>query len=275
MKSAAIELRGVSKAFRRRERESGAPWWRREWKDKVALHELDLVIQAGGITGILGPNGSGKSTLIRILGTLLTPDAGHATVFGWDVVAEPLSVRRHVNRVSVEAAFFKELSPWENMLYAARLYGRGSGGTRKKVVEILDRLGLPLDTLDQPMKQLSRGQQQKVAIARSFLTAPSLLLMDEPTTGLDPRSKKEVQALLRMLRAEREVTVLLCTHDMEEAAELCDRVLMMDAGRVLADGTPEELGRLHSIDGNPASLEDVFMLLSGKRLELDGEEAEA
>jgi ABC-2 type transport system ATP-binding protein len=275
MSSAAIELRGVSKAFRRRERESGAPWWRREWKDKVALHELDLVIQAGGITGILGPNGSGKSTLIRILGTLLTPDAGHATVFGWDVVAEPLSVRRHVNRVSVEAAFFKELSPWENMLYAARLYGRGSGGTRKKVVEILDRLGLPVDTLDQPMKQLSRGQQQKVAIARSFLTAPSLLLMDEPTTGLDPRSKKEVQALLRMLRAEREVTVLLCTHDMEEAAELCDRVLMMDAGRVLADGTPEELGRLHSIDGNPASLEDVFMLLSGKRLELDGEEPEA
>ena len=275
MSSAAIELRGVSKAFRRRERESGAPWWRREWKDKVALHELDLVIQAGGITGILGPNGSGKSTLIRILGTLLTPDAGHATVFGWDVVAEPLSVRRHVNRVSVEAAFFKELSPWENMLYAARLYGRGSGGTRKKVVEILDRLGLPLDTLDQPMKQLSRGQQQKVAIARSFLTAPSLLLRDEPTTGLDPRSKKEVQALLRMLRAEREVTVLLCTHDMEEAAELCDRVLMMDAGRVLADGTPEELGRLHSTDGSPASLEDVFMLLSGKRLELDGEEVEA
>ena len=275
MSSAAIELRGVSKAFRRRERESGAPWWRREWKDKVALHELDLVIQAGGITGVLGPNGSGKSTLIRILGTLLTPDAGHATVFGWDVVAEPLSVRRHVNRVSVEAAFFKELSPWENMLYAARLYGRGSGGTRKKVVEILDRLGLPLDTLDQPMKQLSRGQQQKVAIARSFLTAPSLLLMDEPTTGLDPRSKKEVQALLRMLRAEREVTVLLCTHDMEEAAELCDRVLMMDAGRVLADGTPEELGRLHSTDGSPASLEDVFMLLSGKRLELDGEEVEA
>jgi ABC-2 type transport system ATP-binding protein len=268
----AIEIQGISKAFRRRERGSGAPWWRREWKDKVALHELDLVIEAGGITGILGPNGSGKSTLIRILGTLLTPDAGRATVFGWDVVDEPLSVRKHVNRVSVEAAFFKELSPWENMLYAARLYGRGSGGTREKVVEILDRLGLPLDTLDQPMKQLSRGQQQKVAIARSFLTAPSLLLMDEPTTGLDPRSKKEVQALLKMLRAEREVTVLLCTHDMDEAAELCDRVLMMDAGRVLADGSPHELCRRYSVDGKVSSLEDVFMLLSGKSLELDGEE---
>ena len=272
MSTAAIEIQGVSKAFRRRERESGAPWWRREWKDKVALHELDLVIEAGGVTGILGPNGSGKSTLIRILGTLLTPDSGRAMVFGWDVVAEPLAVRRHVNRVSVEAAFFKELSPWENMLYAARLYGRGATGTREKVVEILDKLGLARDTLDQPMKQLSRGQQQKVAIARSFLTAPSLLLMDEPTTGLDPRSKKEVQSLLRMLRGEREVTVLLCTHDMDEAAELCDRVLMMDAGRVLADGTPDELCRRYTQDGRPSTLEDVFMLLSGKSLQLDEEE---
>ena len=260
----AIEIHGISKTFRRREREAGAPWWRREWKDTVALHELDLVVEAGGVTGILGPNGSGKSTLIRILGTLLTPDSGNATVFGWDVVAQPLSVRRHVNRVSVEAAFFKELSPWENMLYAARLCGGGAAGTRGRVMEILDRLGMPLDTIDQPMKQLSRGQQQKVAIARSFLTAPSLLLMDEPTTGLDPRSKKEVQALLRILRAEREVTVLLCTHDMAEAEELCDRVLMMDGGRVLADGSPDDLRRLHADGKADPTLEDVFMHLTGK-----------
>jgi ABC-2 type transport system ATP-binding protein len=272
MSSAAVEIHGIKKAFRRRERETGAPWWRRAWKDRVALHELDLTVEAGGITGILGPNGSGKSTLIRILGTLLTPDAGRATVFGWDVVAEPLAVRRHVNRVSVEAAFFKELSPWENMLYAARLYGGGATGTRQRVVDILEKLGLPLDTIDQPMKALSRGQQQKVAIARSFLTAPSLLLMDEPTTGLDPRSKKEVQALLQMLRAERDVTVLLCTHDMDEAAALCDRVLMMDGGRVLADGSPEELIRLHG-DGNPdTTLEDVFMHLTGKSFALAEEE---
>jgi ABC-2 type transport system ATP-binding protein len=264
MSTTAIEIRGIRKAFRRRERETGAPWWKRAWKDTVALHELDLVVAAGGVTGILGPNGSGKSTLIRILGTLLTPDAGTAAVFGWDVVAQPLSVRRHVNRVSVEAAFFKELSPWENMLYAARLYGGGAAGTRERVMDILQKLGLPLDTVDQPMKQLSRGQQQKVAIARSFLTAPSLLLMDEPTTGLDPRSKKEVQSLLNMLRAERQVTVLLCTHDMDEAAELCDRVLMMDGGRVLADGSPEELCRLHANGKSNPTLEDVFMHLTGK-----------
>jgi ABC-2 type transport system ATP-binding protein len=270
MNTAAIEISGIKKAFRRRERESGARWWRREWKDKVALHELDLTVEAGGVTGILGPNGSGKSTLIRILGTLLTPDAGRATVFGWDVVAEPIAVRRHVNRVSVEAAFFKELSPWENMLYAARLYGGGATGTREAVVEILGRLGLPLDTIDQPMKQLSRGQQQKVAIARSFLTAPSLLLMDEPTTGLDPRSKKEVQSLLQALRSERDVTVLLCTHDMDEAAALCDRVLMMDGGRVLADGTPEELCRVHG----GGTLEDVFMHLTGRSLALAEKEGD-
>jgi ABC-2 type transport system ATP-binding protein len=276
MPTAAIEINKIRKAFRRRERESGAPWWRRDWKDTVALHELDLTVEAGGVTGILGPNGSGKSTLIRILGTLLTPDAGHAAVFGWDVVAEPIAVRRHVNRVSVEAAFFKELSPWENMLYAARLYGGGETGTRGRVVEILERLGLPLDTIDQPMKQLSRGQQQKVAIARSFLTAPSLLLMDEPTTGLDPRSKKEVQSLLEALRIEREVTVLLCTHDMDEAAALCDRVLMMNGGRVLADGTPAELCRVYGGGRQDTTLEDVFMHLTGKTFALaEKEEGEA
>src|SRR5438132_5798482 len=200
MSSPAIEIKGVRKAFQRRGREAGEPWWRREVKDRVALHELDLTVEAGGITGILGPNGSGKSTLIRILGTLLTPDAGKALVFGRDVVTEALEVRRHVNRVSVEAAFFKELSPWENMLYAARLYGSGSGGTRRRVVDVLQRLGLPIDVIDQPMKQLSRGQQQKVAIARSFLTAPPLRLTDEPSTGLDPRAKQEVQTVPEQLR---------------------------------------------------------------------------
>lgn len=264
----AIEIQGVRKAFRRRERESGAPFWKRAaTKDKVALHELDLVVERGGVTGVLGPNGSGKSTLIRILGTLLTPDAGTARVFGWDVVRDALLVRSHVNRVSVEAAFFKELSPWENMVYASRLYGN-SRGTRKRVVEILESLGLPREVVDQPMKQLSRGQQQKVAIARSFLTAPSLLLMDEPTTGLDPRSKKEVQAVLETLRAEREITVLLCTHDMDEASALCDRVLMMDGGRVLADGSPDELTREHGA----AALEDVFMQLTGKTFAIEEEE---
>jgi len=269
MSQPAVEARGLTKRFRR----SGgtgrdghrlrAPWRRPAREDAVALHPLDLTLEAGAITGVIGPNGSGKSTLVRILATLVLPDAGWARVFGHDVVRESLRVRRHINRVSVEAAFFKELSPWENLVYAARIYGTDDRGLRGRVVDALTRFGLSADVVDQPLRQLSRGQQQKVAIARSVLTTPSLLLMDEPTTGLDPRSKREVQAMVDDLRRES-VTTVLCTHDMEEAEALCDRVLLMDRGRVLADGTPAQLGRL----------EDVFFELSGRGMEDADTEAE-
>ena len=267
---AAVEVDGISKRFGRSPRRLTP--WRKPKKAKLALDQVSLHVDSGRITGILGANGSGKSTLIRILATLLTPDAGTASVFGYDVVRHPAEVRRHINRVSVEASFFKEMSPWENMLYAARLYGSGGAGTRGRVEAMLDRLGLPLDTLDKPMKQLSRGQQQKVAIARSFLTSPSLLLMDEPTTGLDPRSKREVQELVRSIRRDRAATVLLCTHDLQEAEVLCDRVVVIDQGRVLAEGAPAELVRSHAAPGG--SLEDAFMRLTGRRLEEDEEEKE-
>jgi ABC-2 type transport system ATP-binding protein len=264
---AAVEVVEISKRFS----QSRPPLqpWRQPKPPKLALDRVSLQVGIGRITGILGANGSGKSTLVRILATLLTPDEGTATVFGYDVVRQPADVRRHINRVSVEASFFKEMSPWENMLYAARLYGSGGDGTRARVEAMLDRLGLPLDTLDKPMKQLSRGQQQKVAIARSFLTSPSLLLMDEPTTGLDPRSKREVQDLVSSIRRDRAATVLLCTHDLQEAEVLCNRVVIIDQGRVLAEGTPAELIRAHA--GSGGSLEDAFMQLTGKRLEEDEE----
>ncbi len=270
---AAVEVEGISKRFGEDGRPHRLMLWRKAKKPKLALDQVSLHVEGGRITGILGANGSGKSTLIRILATLLTPDAGTASVFGYDVMSQPDAVRRHINRVSVEASFFKEMSPWENMLYAARLYGSGGEGTRARVEAMLERLGLPLDTLDKPMKQLSRGQQQKVAIARSFLTSPSLLLMDEPTTGLDPRSKREVQELVRSIRRDRAATVLLCTHDLQEAEVLCDRVVVIDQGRVLAEGTPAELIRAQAgrADG---SLEDAFMQLTGKRLEEDEEEKE-
>jgi len=260
----AVEMRGVSKRFRRYRSRGGLSWVRRRPADKIALEGIDLQVPDYQITGIIGPNGSGKSTLIRILATLTLPDSGEARVFGRDVVTDPLGVRRHVNRVSVEAAFFKEMSPWENMLYAARLYGGGGPGTRQRVESLLQRLGLSLDSLDRPMRQLSRGQQQKVAIARSFLTAPSLLLMDEPTTGLDPRSKREVQALMRTLRDERAATVLLSTHDLREAEVLCEHVIMLEHGRILAQGSPSQLRRRHTGAGTEATLEDVYLQLSGK-----------
>jgi len=267
---AAVEVAGVTKRFARSRR-----WFASaaEREDRLALDQVFMRVDSGRITGILGANGSGKSTLIRVLATLLIPDAGSASVFGFDVVREAAAVRRHINRVSVEASFFKEMSPWENMLYAARLYGSGGEGTRARVESSLERLGLPLDALDRPMKQLSRGQQQKVAIARSFLTSPSLLLMDEPTTGLDPRSKREVQDLIASIRRDRAATVLLCTHDLQEAEAVCDRVILIEQGRVLAEGTPAELAQRHG-GRAAATLEDAFMQLTGKRLEEDVEDDE-
>lgn len=264
----AVEVRGLTKSFKR---DGTTVPWRRHGAVKRAVDAVDLKLARGDIVGVVGVNGSGKSTLLRVLATLTIPDSGSASVFGHDVIRDARAVRMQVNRVSVEASFFKEMSPWENLCYATRLYGRGGRGTRPAALAAMARLGLPRDTVDRPMKQLSRGQQQKVAIARSLLTSPSLLLMDEPTTGLDPRSKREVQAFVNEIRREAGVTVLLSTHDLEEAERLCERVVILERGRVLAEGTPDEL-RARCGGG---SLEDVFLRITGKSFDDDVEATDA
>jgi ABC-2 type transport system ATP-binding protein len=267
----AIEMAGVSKSFRKRR---GSRVLRRPEVRKLALDRVSIRIERGEIVGIVGLNGSGKSTLVRVLATLTTPDCGSVHIFGHDVVREAATVRRHINRVSVDAAFAKEMSPWENLSFASRLYGDRAPDRRERALAALARLGMPRDTVDRPMKQLSRGQQQKVAIARSLLTSPSLLLMDEPTTGLDPRSKREVQAFVRTLHADSDATVLVCTHDLDEAEALCDRVLMLDGGRLVADGSTAEL-RARYGDTPGATLEDVFLRLTGRSFGDDTDDEDA
>ena len=241
-------------------------------KEKIhALRDVSFRVSQGEIFGILGPNGSGKSTLIRILSTLILPDTGRAWVFGHDVVQEDMVVRRLINRVSVEASFFKKLSPVENLMYGARLYGLSGAEARRRIYEILQRLGLRASSYNQPMENMSRGMQQKVAIARAFLTSPILLLLDEPTTGLDPRSKREVQKLILELRDEHEATILLTTHDMVEAENLCDRIAILDEGRIVALDTPEALKARVAHNGSTVTMEDVFMALTGKALDETGE----
>ncbi len=239
----------------------------------VAVNHVSFQVQQGEIFGVLGPNGGGKSTLIRLMSTLLLPDSGSISVFGYDVVKNPVRVQRLINRVSVEASFFKKLSPMENLLYGARLYGLDGRDTRRQVIELLTRLGLEKRVIYNPMEEMSRGMQQKVAIARALLTNPRLLLLDEPTTGLDPRSKREVQALVRELRDNHGATVLLTTHDMEEADLLCERVAIMDSGKVMALGTPEELKKKTTTPPGKetATLEDVFLELTGKQLKNEEE----
>jgi ABC-2 type transport system ATP-binding protein len=231
----------------------------------VAVNRVSFAVKEGEIFGVLGPNGGGKSTLIRLISTLLLPDDGTITVFGYDVVKQPMQVQRLINRVSVEASFFKKLSPMENLMYGARLYGMPGGETRRRVVEILKRLGLEDRSIFSPMEEMSRGMQQKVAIARALLTRPKLLLLDEPTTGLDPRSKREVQAVVNELRNDG-VTILLTTHDMNEAESLCDRIAIMDKGQVVALDTPPALCRLIPENGHKPTLEDVFLELTGRKL---------
>lgn len=225
-----------------------------------ALDDISFSVAKREIFGIIGPNGSGKSTLIRILATLLLPDQGSVTVFGVDVIREPIKVRRMINRVSVDAAFFKKLSPWENLRYAARLYGLSPKEARTKVLVILKRLGFPESRFNDSVEDLSRGQQQKVAIARALLTTPILLLLDEPTTGLDPRSKRDVQDFVFKVRNEHDVTVIITSHDMAEVEAICDRVAIIDQGKILALESPKDLTKRYGKD----SLEDVFLELAGR-----------
>jgi ABC-2 type transport system ATP-binding protein len=239
---------------------------KKEKKEIVAVDHVSFVVQEGEIFGVLGPNGSGKSTLIRLIATLLLPDEGAISVFGLDVERQALKVQQMINRVSVEASFFKKLSPMENLLYGARLYGLEGKQTRKQIVEILTRLGLEKRSIYSPMEEMSRGMQQKVAIARALLSKPRVLLLDEPTTGLDPRSKLEVQAIVQELNRDHGTTMLLTTHDMVEADHLCTRVAIIDGGKIVALDTPAALKKLIPQNGHEPTLEDVFLELTGKKL---------
>jgi len=264
----ALDVSSVSKTFVKRE---GIRWpWKRNGDGRtsvIAVKDVSLRVRRGEVFGILGPNGSGKSTLVRCISTLLVPDEGAIRVFGRDVREEEMAVKRLINRVSVEASFFKKLTPMENLLYGARLYGVKAGEARQRAVEILIRLGLKRDTIYRPMEEMSRGMQQKVAAARAFLTQPILLLLDEPTTGLDPRSKHEVQDFLRELRDVHDATILLTTHDMQEADALCDRIAILDEGRIVALDTPTGLrARIPRSNWHEPILEDVFLELTGKKL---------
>jgi ABC-2 type transport system ATP-binding protein len=251
----ALEVHNLRKEFTRRDG--------RGKRRVAALKGVDFDIGRGECVAILGPNGSGKSTLVRLLSTLLLPDGGTATVFGHDAFKDTRAVRRLVNRVSVEASFFKKMSAVENLSYAARFYGLRPHETKDKIPEILTRVGFPADRRDEPMENLSRGMQQKVALARALLTAPILLLLDEPTTGLDPRSKQEVQEFIREVRAEHDATVLLCTHDLAEAETLADRVGILDDGELLCLEPADALKQRY----DSTTLEEAFFAASGHAFE--------
>jgi ABC-2 type transport system ATP-binding protein len=186
-----------------------------------------------------------------------------------------MAVKRLINRVSVDAAFFKKLSPAENLSFAARLYGLNPRDARRQAVRIMARLGIGEKRMSRPVEQMSRGMQQKVAIARALLTSPTLLLLDEPTTGLDPRSKLDVQSFIEELQAEHDATIVLTTHDLAEAERLCGRIGILAAGRLAAEAAPDVLKAQVAIEhGLAPTLESAFMAYTGRSLDDDVEEAE-
>lgn len=270
----ALEIIDVVKQFGK----EPAPHHRRVWSSArapvvtLAVDHISLAIQRGEIFGLLGANGSGKSTLIRLVSTLLTPDSGTIRIFGYHVQRDERIVQQMINRVSVEASFFKKLSALENLLYAARLYDLPIRQAHHDAVAILTSLGLSRKRLYEPLEQMSRGMQQKIAIARGLLTTPMLLLLDEPTTGLDPRSKQDVQRFILNMRARHNTTVFLTTHDMDEADRLCDRIAVIDGGRIVALDTPaglkRSIARRNGKTGE-ATMEEVFLAFTGKSLDDD------
>ena len=254
----ALEVHNLRKEFLRRDAQRTKLVRRR--RRVPALHGVSFEIERGECVAILGQNGSGKSTLVRLLSTLLLNDGGSARIFGHDVVSEEREVQRLVNRVSVDAAFFKKMSSTENLSYAARFYGMTAKDTRGRIPEILGRVGFPAGRRHEAMEHLSRGMQQKVALARALLTSPVMLLLDEPTTGLDPRSKLEVQDFIREIRVSHDATILLCTHDLVEAEALADRIGILDRGRLLCLEPADELKQRYKAE----TLEDAFFAATGR-----------
>ncbi len=210
-----------------------------DYGERRVLHGLDFSVASGSIFGLLGPNGGGKTTLFRILATLLRPTGGRALVLGHDVVREPREVRQAIGVVFQSPALDRKLTVRENLLVQGHLYGLGGAALREATDGMLRRVRL-LDRAGERVDRLSGGLMRRAEIAKGLLHRPRLLLMDEPSSGLDPGAREDLWGLLRELRERDGTTILLTTHLMEEA-ERCDRLAILNEGTLVAEGTPREL----------------------------------
>lgn len=204
-----------------------------------AVDGVSLTVPQGAVYGVLGPNGAGKTTTIRMLSTLLRPDGGSARIFGHDVVAEPTAVRSLLGLTGQYASVDEDLSATENLVIFARLLGLGRRQAKRRATELLDEFALT-EAADKPLKNFSGGMRRRLDLAASLISTPPLLFLDEPTTGLDPRTRAQMWDTIRRLVREG-ATVLLTTQYLDEADQLADRIAVIDRGRVIADGTADEL----------------------------------
>ena len=219
--------------------------------DRLALDAVTFSVEAGTLSALVGPNGGGKSTLFRILSTLVKPTEGTALVFGADIVRDPREVRRRIGVVFQSPALDKKLSLRENLLHQGHLYGMSGKALSERIERLLKWIGLADRSADK-VEKLSGGLKRRVEIAKGLVPGPSLLLLDEPTTGLDPLARREVWEALRSLQTTDGVTVLTTTHLLEEA-ELCSQVALLNSGKIVAVGEPSALRS--SLGGDVISLQ--------------------
>ncbi|MEV6393808.1 ATP-binding cassette domain-containing protein [Streptomyces sp. NPDC051907] len=211
----------------------------KHYGETKALDGVDLDVREGTVLGVLGPNGAGKTTLVRCLSTLIVPDAGHATVAGYDVVKQPRQLRRTIGLTGQYASVDEKLSGWENLYMIGRLLDLSRKDARRRADEMLERFSLT-EAAKRPSMQYSGGMRRRLDLAASMIGQPAVLYLDEPTTGLDPRTRNEVWAEVRRMVADG-VTVLLTTQYMEEAEQLANELTVIDRGRVIANGEVDEL----------------------------------
>jgi ABC-2 type transport system ATP-binding protein len=223
-----IKARGLARQFRAR------------GQTVDAVRGVDLDVARGELVGFLGPNGAGKSTTLRMLTTLLRPTAGEATVAGCDLLADPAGVRKRIGYVAQGHGAGAEQRVGDELTLQGRLYGLSTSEARHRTADLLDRFDLTAQA-GQPAGKLSGGQQRRLDIAMGVLHAPELVFLDEPSTGLDPQSRSNLWNHVRALRDEAGSTIFLTTHYLDEADALCDRILVIDHGRIVAEGSPDAL----------------------------------
>jgi ABC-2 type transport system ATP-binding protein len=238
---------------------------RKRFGETAALDGLDLTVPQGTVHGLLGPNGAGKTTAVRVLATLLKPDSGHAEVAGFDVYRQAAEVRARIGLAGQNAAVDEILSGRQNLVMFGRLYHLPVSAARRRADELLGQFGLD-EVGAKPVRQYSGGMRRRLDLAASFIVAPHVLFLDEPTTGLDPHGRNEVWQMIRALAAAG-TTVLLTTQYLDEADKLAETISVITAGRVIAEGTPDELKSLAGGDWTAEhrpTLDEAFLHLTGQ-----------
>ena len=228
----------------------------------TAVDGIDLQVKEGTVFGLLGPNGAGKTTTVHILATLVTPDAGHATIAGYDVATQPHQVRQLIGLAGQYASVDEMLTGAENLVLLARLTGQTRTQAKQRARDLLKQFRLE-DAATRAVKTYSGGMRRRLDLAASLVNRPRVLFLDEPTTGLDPRSRNEMWHIVRDLTKRHGVTVLLTTQYLEEADQLAEQIAVVDHGRMVATGTPQELKASTGSD----TLDDAFLALTGHEIE--------